>query len=112
MSLSFICNVDEELDLSITNPNAVHLFVLLGIDFDYEGSIGTKEFQRKIAAAHRVLSARGVEFTRPARIAMSSSGAAVIDPGLDVDRLKSYLHRLSDLAYVSCRAGIKRITWS
>jgi hypothetical protein len=112
MSLSFICNVDEELDLSITNPNAVHLFALLQVEFDCEGSIGTKDLQRKIAAADRVLSARGVEFTRPARIAMSSSGAASIDPGLDVDRLKSYLDKLSDLAEVSCRADIKRITWS
>jgi hypothetical protein len=112
MSLSFICNIDEELDLSISNSNAVHLFALLQLEFDYGGSIGTKDLQRKIAAADRVLSARGVEFTRPARIAMNTSGAAAIDPGLDVDRLKSYLNRLSDLAEVSSRAGIKRIAWS
>jgi len=86
---------------------------LLQVDFDYEGSIGTKELQRKIDAAHKVLSsARGVEFTRPARIALNSSGAAVIDSGLDIVRLKSYLDRLADLAEVSRRAGIKRINWS
>jgi len=112
MSLSFICNVDEELDLSIANPNAVHLFALLDIDFDCEGSIGIKELQRRIAGAHRALSARGAEFTRPARIALSSNGAAVIDMGLSVDGLKSYLHRLSNLAQVSCRAGSKRVSWS
>jgi hypothetical protein len=111
MTITFYAAKDEALDLSLTLRDAADLMALLQIPFDYDGSVNNQAIRGSIAEARKILKVRGCEFTRSSTTYKSYMGEPVIDKGLTLPRLESYLDQLDKIVIESMKANRRFVPW-
>ena len=92
-----------DVEVNLSNDSVMNLFMLLGIDFDYVGSIDPIVFSKKIEIK---LNDRLTEFTRPYSESQGE-GAKMIDLGLSQPRLENQLLSLQKLCDFCIDKGCK-----
>ena len=102
-------NWEQIPEMNLANDNAQALLQMLGIPFDYDGSIDLATLKQKLDRVHHNMM---TEFTQDPSSGRSETGGPMVHEfGRDIAQLKRYVDGLNQMVEYGLREGETEITW-